>query len=114
MPKEHMQSQVKYEPSPDGDGFRSHTCGLEVAWMKDGRSVTITPAWYQADYPDAPKEHPDARLLPEAQTSDEAAARTAYGWHTFAELARTMDWGQLNDLIKVLRRARDDSFGKPE
>lgn len=114
MPKEHMQAQSLHVPSPDGDGVRTHTRTIEVTWYKDGGAVTLSPGWYQSNYPDDQAVHPDVALLPEAQDSDTAQQRVREGWHAFEEAGRTLGWREVNDLIKQLKRARDDAFGRPE
>jgi len=114
MPREHLEAISEHEPSPEGDGVTVWNNGLEVSWSKGRGDVVITPSWYQHNYPGAQGLHPAARLLPEPHDSDTDRARNAEGWHSFDGLSRGMTWKMLNDAIRVLKRARDDAYGKPE
>lgn len=116
MPKELLAAR-SLDAGTDANGVHHmHHRALQVNWGKNGREVVITPAYYRESLPGR-EVHPDAARDVEA-FKDEAVITPEMvrpdGWCELIGYDRAMDWGQLNDLIRILKRARDDAFGRPE
>jgi hypothetical protein len=76
---------------------RSVQIGIET---HDGRSIAD---WLAGQEPHVPPSHPSAEGLP-------AGSKLP----SFDSLWASLDRGGINRLIKALRKARDDAYGKDE
>jgi hypothetical protein len=73
-------------PLPDGDGEQSTPLAVSVGWGREASYVQVATINLQVEEHGSPE----------------------YGW--FVDLDRH----RINQLIRVLRRARDQAFGKDE
>lgn len=99
MPREKIHSAV-----PEFD--------VSVAWNKDGTVQIVTAATDADERLRAWTELKQGRVYmagdPDAQTAPGTAFTLFDGWHV------DLDRRQVNELIRVLRRARDQAFGRDE
>lgn len=85
MPKEVVHNREQYS----GD-FPSQNCIAEIRWSRDGEYVQV------------------ATVLVELVDHSPVLKEVSGGWYL------NLDRTGINDMIRFLRRARDQAFGKDE
>lgn len=99
MPKHNIYPK----PNPDGTNADRR---LELNWQRDGSVQLATAKWAGDGEPD-----PAATYLPTRSGSTSSVNMPPLAWAgEFVELTRE----QVNHLIKQLRIARDQAFGRDE